>query len=103
MLGASYMPTRHELKIWPEYFQAVVDGRKTAELRKDDRGFREGDVLWLREWSAVEHAYTGREATAQITHVLRATEHLALGADHAVLSFGRVTVWHAVPSEGGAR
>lgn len=97
-------PNRHELKIWPEYFQAVVDGRKTAELRKDDRGFREGDILWLREWSAETNAHTGREATAQITHVLRATEHLALLADHAMLSFGRVTVWHVWPaSEGGAR
>jgi hypothetical protein len=82
---------RYELKTWPEYFRPVVEGTKTAELRKDDRGFAVGGTLWMREWSPEDGRYTGREACAVITHIVRDTEHLAPG--YAMLSFGRVTVW----------
>lgn len=85
--------TKHELKTWPEFFRAVIEGRKTAELRRDDREFREGDLLWLREWDNDERAYTGREASALVTHIVRGTEHLADG--FVLLSFGRVAVWYS--------
>ena len=42
---------RHELKIWPEYFDPVEAGLKTFEIRKNDRGFAMGDRLLLREFS----------------------------------------------------
>lgn len=40
----------HELKILPQYFKAVQNGSKTFELRKNDRRFKVGDTLILREW-----------------------------------------------------
>jgi hypothetical protein len=70
--------TLHELKTWPEYFQAVWDCRKTFEVRKDDRGFRVGDRLLLREWSP-EGGYTGRQLTARVRYVLADFEGLAPG------------------------
>ena len=39
----------HELKTDGPVFQALKDGIKTFEIRKDDRGFKVGDELWLRE------------------------------------------------------
>lgn len=33
---------KHELKILPQYFQAVWSGIKTFELRKDDRDYQLG-------------------------------------------------------------
>ena len=38
----------HELKIWPQYYQRVADGSKTFEVRKNDRGFQNGDDVVLR-------------------------------------------------------
>lgn len=40
----------HELKTWPRFFEAVKTGRKTFEVRRDDRGFMPEDTLKLREW-----------------------------------------------------
>ena len=59
----------HELKIWPEFFEPVSTGEKTFELRIDDRGFKSGDVLWLREWSKRE-GYSGREIEKRVTYLL---------------------------------
>lgn len=64
----------HELKTWPAFFQAIVDGRKPFEVRRNDRGFQAGDRLQLREWepdkSSTSTAYTGRAVTALVTYVL---------------------------------
>lgn len=45
----------HELKIWPEFFDAVDSGKKKFDVRKNDRGFKEGDVLVLREFEPCEN------------------------------------------------
>ena len=53
----------HELKTWPIYFEGTLSDRKSFEYRKDDRGFRTGDTLFLREFSNNPHKdkrYTGR-------------------------------------------
>jgi len=39
----------HELKTDPEVFDLVMGGKKTFEIRKDDRGFNVGDRLLLRK------------------------------------------------------
>lgn len=68
----------HELKTDPAVFQAVLDGEKTYELRKNDRGFAKGHELRLREtrYTGAEMAagapleYTGREVLSVVTHML---------------------------------
>jgi len=57
---------RHELKILPEYFVPVAEERKTFEIRKNDRDFKEGDIVVLKEWNGI---YTGREIEAVITFI----------------------------------
>lgn len=52
--------SRHNLKTWPLYFQAIADGRKTFDVRKNDRGFKEGDILELMEYNPETKKYTGR-------------------------------------------
>lgn len=42
----------HTLKVVSPYFDALVNGAKTFEVRKNDRAYQRGDVLVLREWHA---------------------------------------------------
>lgn len=71
-------PVEHSLKCDSEAFIAVMEGRKTHEIRFDDRGYRVGDVLWLMEtaYSAAEMRagapalFTGREIRRIVSHVL---------------------------------
>lgn len=49
---------KHELKIWPQYFERVKDGTKTFEVRVNDRGFQSGDEVSLREYVHEDQRYT---------------------------------------------
>lgn len=60
----------HELKTSAQFFEGIVTGEKTFEVRKDDRGYRLGDVLHLRETRPADVLYTGREALAVVTYIV---------------------------------
>jgi hypothetical protein len=68
----------HELKCWPVYFQDVRSGRKNFEVRENDRGFRVGDVLRLREWDP-SRGYSGEEERRVVTYVLESGLFVAEG------------------------
>lgn len=57
----------HELKILPEYFEAVTSGRKQFEIRKNDRDYEVGDRLYLREWNGEN--FTGDSYKAEVTYI----------------------------------
>lgn len=61
--------TTHDLKVWPQFFDAVADGVKTFEVRRNDRGFERDDVLVLREWDPATKEYTGQERRALVTYI----------------------------------
>ena len=88
------MANSHDLKTLPVYFDAVLRGDKTFEVRKNDRDFQTGDTLVLKEWDptyveppapfdytkppmpsapAMPGAYTGREIMATASYVLHDT------------------------------
>lgn len=61
---------QHELKVWADFFPALIDGSKNFEIRKDDRGFRVGDTLLLREYLPKAKRHTGREVVKKVTYIL---------------------------------
>ena len=62
--------TIYELKTWKEYFEEVFMGRKTFEVRENDRGFKKGDILILKEWDNEKQEYTGRSMARCVSYVL---------------------------------
>lgn len=60
---------RHPLKCWPEFFQAIVERKKTFEVRKNDRDFKVGDTLRLYEYDPKSKTYTGRVHTVEVTYI----------------------------------
>ena len=61
----------HELKILPMYFQVVWDGKKTFEVRKNDRGYKPNDILVLKEWDGTK--YTGSAVCKRVGYMLTDT------------------------------
>lgn len=69
----------HHLKTDPAEFNAVAACLKTFELRRDDRGFEQGDLLRLRQTvfshSEMENGhplvYTGETLIRWVSHILR--------------------------------
>jgi hypothetical protein len=61
----------HTLKIHPEFFAAMEEGRKTFEIRRgNDRIYKVGDLVNLREYLADKDEYTGREMLIEVTYVM---------------------------------
>lgn len=60
----------HELKLVQPYYNAVSEGRKTFEVRQNDRDFTEGDRVILYEYIPEVQAYTGRNIVREITYIL---------------------------------
>lgn len=60
----------HRLKCWTPFFEHIVSGAKSFDVRKDDRGFAVGDQLDLFETN--DGLETGRTFRVWITYVLRA-------------------------------
>ncbi len=58
-------------KIQPQYFNAILSGKKKYELRLNDFDVDEGDTLILKEWNAETKEYTGREISKLVTYVAK--------------------------------
>ncbi len=80
----------HDLKVQPQYFEAIKDKRKPFEIRRNDRDYQVGDILLLHEWETgpdprcevhkylmgdgkcscnTEGKYTGRLIDAKVTYM----------------------------------
>jgi hypothetical protein len=86
------IPDMHELKTWGDAFDPLWNGEKGFEFRKNDRGFKVGASLLLKEWNPVteemkngEHSpkdgiypngyYTGRVILADVLYILPAGKY----------------------------
>lgn len=77
------------LRTHPGPFRAVWRGDKTAELRKDDRGFQVNDRIQLIEWdpSTGSVFYPFRAIILRVTHILRVRDWTQCADPMVVLSF----------------
>jgi len=88
----------HELKTDPEVFWPVSQGLKTFEIRKNDRDFKAGDILILKEtkFSVQEMKdgypliYTGNLYHCRATYVLYGPIY-GLEKDWCIISIEKLT------------
>ncbi len=66
------MNTHHELKCWPDQFNALWSLRKRHEVRRADRPYAEGDTVKIREFLSDSQRYTGRWVRGVIGNVTKA-------------------------------
>ncbi len=78
---------RHEKKVWPEYFEKILEGKKNYELRLADWECNEGDILVLREWNPETKEYTGRVVEKNVTYVVK-TKGLKFWPEEDVEKYG---------------
>ncbi len=95
----------HHLKSWSSNFQAILDGRKTFDIRENDRDYAVGELLLLREWHP-EGAwrpnptfepgyYTDRSLTTTIVHMEQG--RWGMPSHLAVLGLGIIKVPKETP------
>lgn len=62
----------HELKTWPQYWLAVKSGKKTFELRENDRDYQVGDLLFLACFNPATDQYERRGLIkCEVTYLLK--------------------------------
>ena len=77
----------HELKTLPQYFSMSAEGKKNFEVRRNDRDFKVGDFVFLREYSG--DRYTGREWHRKIDYILYGGQ-LGIESGYCILSLSEV-------------
>ena len=85
---------QHEIKIAASYYEDVVSGKKGFELRKNDRGYKQGDSLKMLEFKDGKH--TGRTIDADIIYMLE--DYTGLTEGYCILGI-RVTDYTGKVSE----
>jgi len=58
----------HHIKLGATFFKEVASGEKTFELRKNDRGYKKGDILEMMEFKDGKN--TGRTVRVLVTYIL---------------------------------
>lgn len=69
----------HALKQSTEYFGDVISGRKTFEVRRNDRPYKVGDLLALNEYDTKKQSYTGNSCLCYIDYILNDSEYCKEG------------------------
>ncbi len=59
----------HNLKCWPDSFEALYSGSKRHEFRINDRDYRVSDELVQQEWEPGEGSYTGRSLRVKVLYI----------------------------------
>lgn len=87
----------HELKCWSPSFYDVCTGRKTFEIRKNDRDYKVGDILLLREWTGT--GYTNDAWRGRITYLLEDAQQFGLREGFVVLGIRKMPDNRPTPVE----
>jgi hypothetical protein len=79
-------PKIHELKTFTQFFQPILDGYKTFEIRLNDRDFHVGDLIILSEIDPDNCLDTGRKSAFRITYILTSDDFHGISHGYVCMS-----------------
>lgn len=79
----------HELKIKEDYFNAIVRGEKTFELRKNDRDYKVGDLIHFIKINGLEY-FSFSRYVYQIIYILKDVPEYGLDKDYCILGIKKI-------------
>lgn len=83
----------HDLKTEQPYFDLIVSGKKTFEVRRNDRDFKLYDILNLQEYIPFKFinplGYTGREIKVIVTYILKGNQ-FGISPDYVVMGIKEI-------------
>ena len=86
----------HELKIKHEYLIEVDMGRKTFELRKNDRDYQVGDLIRFIDIKQDNKGdcdiYIDKDTLYKITYVLKDVPQYGLDKDYCILAIKKLEI-----------
>jgi len=74
-------------KVWTEFFEKIISGKKKFELRLADFEINEGDTLVLDEWDQDKKEHTGRKIEVTVTYILK-TKNLTFWTKEEIEKYG---------------
>lgn len=74
----------HELKIKERYYFDILNGKKTFELRNDDRDFHEGDLVHFKVVDALQQSVIDAKRVFRITYVLKDVPEYGLADGYCI-------------------
>ena len=91
----------HELKTDPGRWHDVLYGNKGFEVRKNDRGYQTGDLLWLKRYDRETGKYANINSYPQIlvrvNYILHDYDSVGLQEGYVAMGIGRVELRVAGP------
>ena len=87
----------HELNIKHEYLVDIVMGRKTFELRKNDRDYQVGDLIRFidikqSDSDGCDYVYIDKDTLYKITYVLKDVPQYGLDKDYCILAIKKLEI-----------
>ena len=90
----------HELKIKHEYLEDVVCGKKTFELRKNDRDYQVGDLIHFIDEGHIKpitnkfycEERIDDDALYKITYILKDIPEYGLDKDYCILGIKKLNI-----------
>jgi hypothetical protein len=86
------MNSTHELKTDVAYYVALQRGKKNFEVRYNDRDYKVGDTLVLKEWCAMSEQFTGDQQIRIVEYILEGGT-FGIPDNTVVMGLRKVNVW----------
>lgn len=78
----------HTVKCINPFFEDVLSGRKTFEIRRNDRDYKVGDLMILREYNLERKTYMGGRCLVEIVYIYEGSKHGKFGLHKGFVILG---------------